>query len=94
MIKLLTGGGFGDAAMSLGKLYSKDAPFTHPFDFSLTHVEVGNSLLPAIREFYQSQNINANVFEIKDWNEKENIRSDYNFYLGTHWSANNIGDES
>ena len=94
MIKLLTGGGFGDAAMSLGKLYSKDAPFTHPFDCSLTHVEVGNSLLPAIREFYQSQNINANVFEIKDWNQKENIRSDYNYYLGTHWSENNIGDES
>tara|TARA_R110000765_G_scaffold16182_3_gene45818 strand:- start:3853 stop:4548 length:696 start_codon:yes stop_codon:yes gene_type:complete len=94
MIKLLTGGGFGDAAMSIGKLYSKDAPFNHPLEFNLTHVEVGNTLLPAISDFYKTQGIKANVFEIDNWDVKETIRSKYDYYLGTHWSENNIGDES
>ena len=95
MIKLLTGGGFGDAAMSVGKFYSQNAPFDIELsNKTLTHVEVGSTLLPAIREFYKSQNINAIVQEIPNWNAKEKMRSDYDFYLGTHWSENNIGDET
>jgi len=94
MIKLLTGGGFGDAAMSIGKLYSSSCPFKHPIGFNLTHVEVGNSLLLAISEFYKTQKINATVREIDNWNYKESIRHEYDYYLGTHWSENNIGDES
>tara|TARA_Y100001963_G_scaffold24316_1_gene32767 strand:- start:1497 stop:2198 length:702 start_codon:yes stop_codon:yes gene_type:complete len=95
MIKLLTGGGFGDAAMSVGKLYSKHTPFKVDLDnIHLTHVEVGSILLSPIKNFYKTQNINITVKEISNWEEKEVMRTEYDYYLGTHWSHNNIGDES
>ena len=95
MIKLLTGGGFGDAAMSVGKLYSKNAPFEVLLDnIILTHIEVGNSLLPAIREFYKSQGITAVVTEIPNWDAKTKIRKENDYYLGTHWSEHNVGAET
>jgi len=94
VIKLLTGGGFGDAAMSIGKLYSKYAPFKVDLEnIHLTHVEVGSSLLPVISEFYKTQGVDIKTEEIPNWQYKEDIRSQYDYYLGTHWSSNNVGDE-
>lgn len=95
MIKLLTGGGFGDAAMSIGKLYSKDAPFSHPISFELTHIETkGSNLLPAIKDFYDCQNIENKVFEIENWDVQKKIRDNYHYELGTHWFKDNVGSES
>jgi len=95
MIKLLTGGGFGDAAMSIGKFYSQDAPFdVNTRDMHLMHVEVPGELLEAIREFYKTQGIDASVTQIPSWDWKDRNRYKFDYYLGAHWSKHNIGDET
>ena len=94
MIKLLTGGGLGDAAMSYAKLYSPYAPFANkPIeDLHVTHVEVPGNLIPTIEKFYKSQNINTDVFKIDSWQWLSDNISKYDYYLGTHWSRENVGD--
>ena len=95
MIKILTGGGFGDAAMSIGKLYSKHAPFNVELDkIHLTHVEVPGDLLSIIRKFYITQGINIEVKQIPSWGWRDLNRDKFDFYLGTHWPKYNVGDET
>jgi len=95
MIKILTGGGFGDAAMSIGKLYSKEAPYNLDLsEIYLTHVEVPKDLLPSISSFYKTQNINHITKQIPSWGWRSNHRKEFDYYLGSHWMKDNVGDES
>jgi hypothetical protein len=98
MIKLLTGGGLGDAALSLAKLYSKDLPFklelgntkiTH-----ITNVKGKGTHDISIPEFYKSQGINSEVILAPTGPDLKNkIRPEYAYYLGTGWDELNGGDE-
>jgi hypothetical protein len=80
-MKLLTGGGLGDAVMAFAKLHAR----YNPADVFLTHVEVYPHLIPAISSFYQTQDINCDVFEISSWNWKEEHEKEYDDWLFTSW---------
>ena len=92
MLQILTTGGFGDAAMSLAKMYSKDAPFD-PRSIHLTHARIRKPLSDAISEFYTSQGISHRVLQIPDWSWKKRNRRHYDHYLGSSWHPRNINDE-
>lgn len=80
-MKLLTGGGLGDAAMAVAKLYAK----FNPSDIKLTHVEVHQHLLSPIGDFYMSQGIDAEVKWIPSWRWKNEHESEYDFWLDSGW---------
>lgn len=86
MVNFLTGGGLGDAAMSVAKLWSESNPVNNLDDILLTHVETHAVLIPSIRNFYKSQQIHALVKEIPNWDWLTENRKKYDYWLGTHWS--------
>ena len=95
MINLLTAGGFGDAALSFAKIHARFSDKLQ--DIKVTHVSTNfgydDRLMPMVKDFYSSQNIDSDVFVIPDWNWKEQNRKDFDFYLGTSWYADNAGAE-
>jgi len=93
MMKLLTSGGLGDAAMSLAKIHAK---FSHCIDdIEVTHVRVrDDNLYDPIREFYDTQSIKNKVIKIPSWDWKIENRNNYEHFLGSNWGVDNHGDES
>lgn len=84
MLKLLTGGGLGDAAMAFAKLHGSYAT-----NIKLTHVETHFNLLDSIREFYDSQGINSQVIQIPSWQWKIDNEKKYDAWVDTNWEGIN-----
>ena len=93
MIKLLTSGGFGDAAMSLAKIHAR---FSDKIDeIDLTHIRVRNdNLNPVIEKFYDSQEIKNKVITVHSWDWQKENRDEFDYFLGSGWSSINHDDES
>ena len=85
MFKFLTGGGLGDALMGYSKIQNicinkKIA------EYSITHVEVVDTLLPSINEFYKSQKVNYEVLKIPSWSWLKNNKKKYDMWVDTAWN--------
>jgi len=107
MLKLLTAGGFGDAAMSFAKIHAKPELVNNIGDIEVTHVRMRDDFLyKAISEFYSSQGIKNNVIKLYidenlshgeriskmvEW--KVNNRDWFLYSLGTNWSDIKDRDE-
>ena len=102
MIQLLTSGGLGDAAMSFAKADALNIPKDQ---FIITHARVRkDSLDKPILDFYKSQGVRARIMRLINNTEMHdgeyldglmrNAVSEYDHYLGTHWSADNGSDIS
>lgn len=61
-LKLFGGGGLGDAVILFCSLNSLPAE-----DYFFTHVEVPETLLPVINDFYETQKLNFTVQKIDTW---------------------------
>jgi hypothetical protein len=97
MIRLLTGGGLGDAAMSYAKIHSQSCPFSPSDPFTITHHsslrKSEGGISAAIKEFYSSQGIRSSVVltDMSGAKFYEDNIDDYHHYLGTSWTENNGG---
>ena len=89
MIKMVSGGGLGDAAMIFAALNSNESP-VNPFtdNYIIDHVEVPDKLLFLIEGFYRYQKIKSQVFQINSWDWLKNNRSSYDYFVSTHWNGN------
>ena len=98
MIKLLTSGGLGDAVMSFAKAEKLNIDRNN---FIVYHARIREDNLDnTIVDFYSSQGITSKIVRVHNDNKRkhqgevlddwllENLKR-YNYYLGTHWSANN-----
>ena len=103
VIQLLTSGGLGDAAMSFAKADALNIPKDQ---FVITHARIRqDSLDKPILDFYRSQGVRASIMRLinnctkthdGDYLDRSmrNSVSEYDYYLGTHWSADNGSDMS
>jgi hypothetical protein len=82
MLKLITGGGLGDAAMALAKMQAK----FDPKDIHLTHCAVKRKLLAPISCFYKTQKIKHLTKGIKSWDNHSKLIKNYDCWLETGWS--------
>jgi hypothetical protein len=94
IVKLITGGGLGDAAMSIGNLYGDHQLFDWNGSIHLTHVEVPPKLLNAISAFYSTQKVNHTVTQIKSWEWLKKNRGEFDHYLGTSWHENDCNEKT
>lgn len=102
MIRLLTSGGLGDAAMSFAKAERLDVP-RHKFEIYHARARK-DGLDDAIVSFYETQGISSKIIKTECPTSKEkhtgrvldewvveNYKK-YDYYLGTHWSTENGSD--
>jgi hypothetical protein len=93
VIKLLTSGGFGDAAMSLAKIHARFSDRID--DIELTHIRTrDDNLYKTIHDFYNTQSIKNKVIKIPSWDWQKENRKDFDYFLGCNWSEHNHNDES
>ncbi len=89
-MKFIGGGGLGDAVM----IYCKLQAYLEKHgaqDYTLTHVEVPDILLPHIKQFYDSMDVPSNVMKIPGWDWLPGHINEYDVYLDTSWHS---GDRS
>ena len=91
--KVLTSGGLGDAAMAVGKIYSKHAPFD-PQKIEVIHARTKKALSNAISDFYELQGVKHKIVQMKNWNELDNVKKNFKteHFLGSGWSKDNHED--
>ena len=93
MVKLLTSGGFGDAAMSLAKIHAKFSDSLN--EISLIHIRTRkDNLNSTIHEFYNTQEIDNKVITVPSWDWQKQNRNKFDFFLGCNWTAENHNDET
>jgi len=83
MINILIGGGLGDSVIGLSKLLTKFklSDLQNKNKISITHIEIPAKLLKSIKEFYQSQFINATVKQINNWRWIDKHKSEYDIII-------------
>jgi len=91
MTNIWGGGGLGDAAMMVAKLYSKNSPVKKK-DVLLTHTMRPLKLLPAINAFYLYHEINHLVVPVTTDADIENYTNIADYQIGPGWRAESEGD--
>jgi hypothetical protein len=107
MVKVITAGGLGDAAMALAKIHGKPELVSELSDLEITHVRMrDDSLYGAISDFYSSQGIQNKVIRLDvdvnlshghriskmvEW--KVENKNNFIYSIGTGWSDNQYADE-
>jgi hypothetical protein len=90
MIKLLCGGGLGDACLCFAQLSGKEAPFKYDKEnLHITHQvlkDKDEKLKNEISWFYNRQGIKNEVVVIDSWDKTLN-KKDFDFELGGGWNG-------
>jgi hypothetical protein len=78
MLKTLSSGGLGDAAMAYAKLVKFDDEINH------THVMLNNKLLKPVADFFDSQKIKSKVIQIPNLDWKIHNRKKFDIILDVY----------